>query len=210
MHSDAYNAYKCFDGDRSEVDHLLCWAHTRAKLLFSNVIAHDAEAAWFLEQIGRLYGVEREIKAKGMNEEQTRERRNRDDVKDIMNRLYDKATDMRDNPEKYHYSELMKKALRYMLDGWNGLQKYLEDGSYDIDNSLSERSIRPFTVGRSACKGFTSEEGARVAARFYSLVETCKLNGVSPRDYFVHILKSVTDGNCDYDRLTPMEYASKN
>ena len=210
VHSDAYNAYKCFAGDRSEVDHLLCWAHTRAKFLFSNVIAHDAEAAWFLEQIGRLCGVEREIKAKEMNEEQTRERRNRDDVKDIMNRLYDKATDMRDNPEKYHYSELMKKALRYMLDGWSGLQKYLEDGRYDIDNSLSERSIRPFTVGRSACKGFTSEEGARIAARFYSLVETCKLNGVSPRDYFVHILKSVTDGNCDYERLTPMAYASKN
>ena len=53
-----------------------------------------------------------------------------------------------------------------MLDGWNGLQKYLEDGRYDIDNSLSERSIRPFSVGRSACKGFTSEEGARIAARF--------------------------------------------
>ena len=97
-----------------------------------------------------------------------------------------------------------------MLDGWNGLQKYLEDGRYDIDNSLSERSIRPFTVGRSACKGFTSEEGARIAARFYSLVETCKFNGVSPRDYFVHILRSVTDGNCDYERLKPMAYASKN
>ncbi|MBQ0029895.1 MAG: transposase, partial [Bacteroidales bacterium] len=34
----------------------------------------------------------------------------------------------------------------------------------DIDNSLSERSIRPFTVGRSACKGFTSEEGVMIAA----------------------------------------------
>ena len=120
-----------------------------------------------------------------------------------MRELYEKAQDLWDNPEEYHYSELMKKALKYMLNGWDGLQKYIEDGNYDIDNSLSERSIRPFTVGRSACKGFTSEEGVMIAARFYTLVETCKLNGVSPRDYFVKVLEALTNDYGDYEKLTP-------
>lgn len=203
VHSDAYNAYKCFDGDESPIVHLLCWAHTRAKFLFANVIAKDTESFWFLEMIGRLYGIEREIRSKDMTPEQIRERRNRDDVKSIMKQLYDKAREMTENASKYHYSELMKKALRYMLNGWDGLQRYLENGNYDIDNSLSERSIRPFTVGRSACKGFTSEEGVRIAARFYTLVETCKLNDVSPRDYFVRALEALTLDSCDYYKLTP-------
>lgn len=50
----------------------------------------------------------------------------------------------------------------FYVEGITGLQKYIEDGNYDIDNSLSERSIRPFTVGRSVCKGFTSEEGVMI------------------------------------------------
>ena len=203
VHSDAYNAYKCFDCEQSRIVHLLCWAHTRAKFLFSSIIAKDAEAFWFLEQIGKLYGVEREIRNLNMTPEQIKERRNREDVKTIMRELYEKAQDLWDNPEEYHYSELMKKALKYMLNGWDGLQKYIEDGNYDIDNSLSERSIRPFTVGRSACKGFTSEEGVMIAARFYTLVETCKLNGVSPRDYFVKVLESLTNDYGDYEKLTP-------
>ncbi len=62
----------------------------------------------------------------------------------------------------------------------------------------SERSIRPFTVGRNACKGFTSEEGVMIAARFYTLVETCKLNCESPRDYFVKVLEALTNDYGDY------------
>ena len=85
----------------------------------------------------------------------------------------------------------------------NGQPLVAELINYDIDNSLSERSIRPFTVGRSACKGFTSEEGVMIAARFYTLVETCKLNGVSPRDYFVKVLEALTDDYGDYEKLTP-------
>ena len=50
---------------------------------------------------------------------------------------------------------------------------------------------------------FTSEEGVRIAARFYTLVETCKLNGVSPRDYFVKVLEALTNDYGDYEKLTP-------
>ncbi len=57
--------------------------------------------------------------------------------------------------------------------------------------------------GDSACKGFTSEEGVMIAARFYTLVETCKLNGVSPKDYFVKVLEALTNDYGDYEKLTP-------
>ena len=83
---------------------------------------------------GRGKETEREIRNLNMTPEQIKERRNREDVKTIMRELYEKAQDLLDNPEEHHYSELMKKALKYMLNGWDGLQKYIEDGNYDIDN----------------------------------------------------------------------------
>ena len=47
------------------------------------------------------------------------------------------------------------------------------------------------------------KEGVMIAARFYTLVKTCKLNGVSPRDYFVKVLKALTNDYGDYEKLTP-------
>ena len=60
--------------------------------------------------------------------------------------------------------------LRYGLNHWDGLTRFLDDGRIDLDtNSARSRKI-----------------GACVA----SLVETCKVNDVDPQTYFADVLAS--------------------
>lgn len=49
---------------------------------------------------------------------------------------------------RYHYSDMMRKALVYVISNWKDLIKYRDDGRFTIDNMLAERAIRPFTVKR--------------------------------------------------------------
>ena len=50
----------------------------------------------------------------------------------------------------------------------------LEDGLVPMTNSLDERTIRPFTVGRKNWLFSTSTKGAEASAAVFSLIETAK------------------------------------
>ncbi|WP_351125717.1 transposase, partial [Shewanella sp. T24-MNA-CIBAN-0130] len=39
-------------------------------------------------------------------------------------------------------------AIKYTLNQWEKLRRYLESGELGIDNNVTERDIRPFTTGR--------------------------------------------------------------
>jgi len=57
---------------------------------------------------------------------------------------------------------------------------YTEEGFLQIDNNLIENAIRPNAVGRKNYLFAGSHEGDGRAALFYSLVGSCKMNGVEP------------------------------
>jgi hypothetical protein len=48
------------------------------------------------------------------------------------------------------------------------------------DNNLIESAIRPVAVGRRSYLFLGGERGGHVAATMYSLIGTCRLNGVEP------------------------------
>ncbi len=39
-------------------------------------------------------------------------------------------------------------AVTYSLNQWEKLEAFLQDGRLEIDNNRSERSIKPFVIGR--------------------------------------------------------------
>lgn len=81
------------------------------------------------------------------------------------------------------------KGLKYFLNNYEGLTLFLNDPEVPIDNNSQERLLRNHVVGRKTWYGTHSERGAQTAAILFTLVETCKLNGVNPREYF----KTLTD-----------------
>lgn len=104
---------------------------------------------------------------------------------------------------------MMNTALAYVTNGRKDLLNYRHDGCYDIDNTEAERKIRPLTIGRKNTLFFGSEEGVEVATNYYTIIETCKLNGLSLLDYLTHVFRQLMMGNNDYESLLPGKLALK-
>jgi transposase len=85
-------------------------------------------------------------------------------------------------------------AIRYALNHWDGLERFLEDGRIEFDNNSVERIMRPVCLSRKNSLFAGSDEGAENWACLASLIETCKLNGVDPQAYFTDLLTRLV--NC--------------
>ena len=76
---------------------------------------------------------------------------------------------------------------------WYRLERYLEDGRYEIDNNWVENSIRPVAVGRKNYLFAGSHDAAQRAAMIYSLIATCKKNNVEPSKWLTDVLSRIQD-----------------
>lgn len=63
------------------------------------------------------------------------------------------------------------------------------------------------TIGRKNTLFFGSEEGVEVATAYYTLIETCKFNGLAPLDYLTHVSMPAHDEKKDYKSLLPGKLA---
>jgi len=77
------------------------------------------------------------------------------------------------------------KAIRYMLERWDGLRVFLDDPLVPLTNNAAERVLRGSVVGLQNYYGSRSERGAEVAALFYIHCESAKLRGIEPRRYLL-------------------------
>jgi len=79
-------------------------------------------------------------------------------------------------------------AVSYAYKNWTALSRYLDAGHLTIDNGMAEREMRLPALGRRNWLFVGNERAGRVAATFYSLIETCIHHGVNPYEYFTDML----------------------
>ncbi|MGY6697662.1 MAG: IS66 family transposase, partial [Roseinatronobacter sp.] len=84
-------------------------------------------------------------------------------------------------------------AIRYALGRMPKARAYLENGKLELDNNICERSIRPVTLGRKNYPFMGSKGGGNAAAIAYTLIETCRMNGVDPEAWLRWVLARVAD-----------------
>lgn len=102
-------------------------------------------------------------------------------------------------PKKSAYG----KALSYFIKNYAGFTLFLDDAEIPIDNNSQERLLRNHVVGRKTWYGTHSERGALTAAILFTLIESCKLNQVNPREYFARLVRDIHD---ELEPLTPFEF----
>ena len=95
------------------------------------------------------------------------------------------------NRNRVPKDSLTSTAIHYMLNQWDLLVGYCEDGRLHISNALAENAIRPFAVGRRNWLFSDTPRGARASATCFSLVETAKANGLEPYDYLNRVLQDI-------------------
>lgn len=67
------------------------------------------------------------------------------------------------------------RAINYALSAWNHLLNYLDYPELFVDNSIAERSIKPFVIGRKNWLFSGSETGAESSCFLFTLIENAKL-----------------------------------
>ena len=97
-------------------------------------------------------------------------------------------------------------AQAYFLNYYTQLTEHLENGALPAENNLSERGLRGPVVGRKNFYGNHSLRAAETMQILYSIIETCKLNGVEPFKYVKEAVASMHQG---LERLTPFQYAKQ-
>jgi hypothetical protein len=83
------------------------------------------------------------------------------------------------------------KAVRYALNQWEALSRFLEDGDLEIDNGATERANRDIAIGRGNWTFFGSDNGGKTAAVLLSFIATCKRNAVEPFAWFRDVLSRI-------------------
>ena len=102
----------------------------------------------------------------------------------------------------------LAEAIRYALSRWDGLTRFLDDGRIEIDSNVVERSIRPIALNRKNALFAGSDGGGEHWAVIASLIETCKLCNVEPRNYLASIITRIVNGrpNSQIDDLLPWAF----
>lgn len=105
---------------------------------------------------------------------------------------------------------LLGRALTYLREQWPKLVRYLENGDWPASNNPCENSIRPFVVARKGFLFADTVAGAHASANLFSLVETCKANGIDPYRYLAWLFERLPLAKTadDYEALVPWRMPS--
>ena len=208
--SDAFSGYKSLDKNDENIHSAFCWAHARRdyadalKALKGDAkeLAHDTVAHKALVQIAAIYKAEEALKDLTAEERYSRRQR---EVKPLVEAYF--AWVHEQEPEMI-VSQKTRDGLNYSINQEKYLRGFLEDGNIPIDNSATERAIRPFTIGRANWHLIDTIHGAEASAVVYSLVETAKANELKIYEYLKHLLteipKHMDDTSMDFlEELLP-------
>ncbi len=208
--SDGYNAYT-FIGDElktvdnpnlSKTDHLVCLAHARAKFVKTSEQAGDKNADIFIKHIEDLYNLERQYTKDGLTDEERGKRRQSLETKEILINLRTNLS-IEKAKEQTEVTPYLQKALNYLDTFWKNIFAYTKNGSYPIDNNAAERAVRPLTTQRNSMLHFGSDEGAKMAATYHSIISTVKMQGRSAWDYLGKFFVNIFNGCRDFFSLRP-------
>lgn len=134
---DDYSGYKALFAPGKIVD-VACWAHARRKFFDLHAAGGHPVAAEAIEQIGRLYEIERTAKELTTDERQAAPE---------LQSFYDWLTQVRLGTAT---GSGLAKACDYVLRRWPSFTRYAGTGHLPIDNNPVENIIRPIAIGKKS------------------------------------------------------------
>ena len=161
--------------------------HARRKLYELAAVSKAPIAAEAVRRIDELFAIEREVNGKPAEERlAVREERTKPLAAEL--EVWLRAQHMRVSRKAE-----IGKAIAYSLNQWAALTRFLEDGRICMSNNAAERALRGIAVGRRNWTFAGSDRGGERAAAIYTLIETCKLNGVDPQAWLADVLARLPD-----------------
>src|SRR5215469_1803808 len=144
---DGYGAYKdLIISGRNDAPLTLafCWSHVR-RGFYDLAKAGAPIATETLSRIAELYAIEAEIRGtSAMHRQAERQQKSQPLVADM--RIW-----FEEQHAKLPGRSPTAKAIRYALNHWDGLERFLQDGRIELDSNSVERAMRPVATAVSLC-----------------------------------------------------------
>lgn len=193
--SDVFSGYSRAVKDSNElrikekkaiIKNIYCNAHARRKFKES-INNFEEESKLFLWCYQKIY-----------HQEKTNKNR-------IWQKIYFKAMEKKalSLMRSFSNKSSIAKAINYFLKNYDELTLFVNYKDIPIDNNAQERLLRSPVIGRKTWFGTHSKRGAKTNAILFSLVESCKLNKINPREYFRDIVHAIHEKR---QIFTPNEY----
>jgi len=201
LQADAYAGYADLYLD-GKIHPAACWDHARRYVFDVHEKTPSETTTQLLDRIGELYGIEAEIRGKPADE---RLRVRQEKSKPLLVTL-EKL--MREKLATLWAKAPLVEAINYSLNRWDALTLFCDDGQAEISNVLAENALRCVALGRRNYMFAGSDSGGERAAAMYSLLGSCKLNGINPRAYLDYVLTRIADHKINViDELLPWNIA---
>lgn len=187
LHVDGYAGYNKV----ADVTLIGCWAHARRKFdeslkaLPNSKPKVSVAAQEGLDFCNRLFAIERDLKNSTRDERYAARLERSRPVLDAFSAW------LRKQKPRILPKSAFGQAITYCLNQWEKLEAFMKDGRLEIDNNRSERSIKPFVIGRKNWMFSNTPRGAKASASIYSIIETAKENSLNPLLYLTYLFEKL-------------------
>ena len=184
-----------------KIIHVACLAHVRRKFFDASLNGKSPGAGKAVKYIQLIYKKEEELIEMNLPPEELVSKR-KELIKPVFDEFHKWLLEME---SKVPPTLKFGRAINYALSSWQHLLNYLDCPDLFVDNSIAERSIKPFVIGRKNWLFSGSEKGAESSCFLFTLIENAKYYHLDPYEY----LRCVFDQsvNCqtkkDYEKLLP-------
>lgn len=195
--TDDYIAYEAaFYG--SEVILMACMTHCRRK--FVDLAENYDLAKSIFQDFNELYKFESEVYQESIQKNwdaqtfysergKVRDKSSRPVLEKLLHKIAEALLTRRHSP-----SSALGKALMYVNNLADNLKVYLDDGELPIDNNTVEQRFKGVVIGRKNYLFVGTEEYGAYAAICYSLIESCRMHEIDPRQYLAYTTKAIHEG----------------
>jgi hypothetical protein len=174
-----------------------CLAHARRGFdktakVSESPSAHSLARMAIRDHIGKIYGVEREIET----QRERRERAGKEWTLEETHAIRQQKSApimagfkrwLEDLAPGVAPKSALGKAIGYCINQWDKLVRFVDHPDVPPDNNRVENEIRPFALGRRVWLFCDTQLGARASANLYSMVGTCRANGIEPHAYLTYL-----------------------
>ena len=187
LQTDAYSVYDKY-GRRPGIIHSNCMSHARR--YFWDGRGYDLKRSnYALDNFFRpLYDIEEECRLLNLSYDEIGEKRQLQSVP-VLDKFYDWLP--LELPKVIPGTPIHR-AIAYSLTRFDKLRVYTTDGMLQIDTNFIERLIRPVKIGLKNYLFAGSHRGGQRAAIIYSLLGSCKLQGIDPYTWLEDVLHKIS------------------
>lgn len=201
LQTDGYAGYNKA-AENNDIIHVGCFAHARRYFENAYKLNKKSKVGFKgMDYIQKIYAIEIKLRHADLSTDKFVETR-RKEVTPVLDAFYNWLQSQVDTVVP---KSKAGEAIRYTLDEWKKLTKYLDHYLLTPDNNLTENAIRPFVMGRKNWLFSNTPRGAHSSAILYSLIESAKANGLEPYKYLRYLFEKLplAESKDDFRALLP-------